>query len=79
MSVLEISSKSTLLELLEISVERRGLLKATLSEPHPAPGHVGARGPRGPSFPPSLDLWKVPSVVRTTTFFTSSWGVEENI
>lgn len=51
MSVLEISSKSTLLELLEISVERKGLLKATLSEPHPAPGHVGARGSRGPSFP----------------------------
>ena len=50
MLVLEISSKSTLLELLEISVERRGLLKATLSELHPAPGHVGTRGPRGPSF-----------------------------
>ena len=51
MSVLEISSKSTLMELLEISVERKGLLKATLSEPHSAPGHVGARGPRGPLFP----------------------------
>lgn len=60
MSVLEISSKSTLLELLEISVERRGLLKATLSEPHPAPGHVGARGPRGPSLPHPWTYGKSP-------------------
>lgn len=37
------------------------------------PGDLGAIVPQ------SLGLWKVPSVVRTMTFFTSSWGVEENI
>ena len=43
MSDLEISSKSTLLlDILDVRVERRGSIKATLSEPHPAPEHVGA-------------------------------------
>lgn len=69
---LEISSESTLL-LVEVSVEKRDLLKAPLSESHSASMAQGSDPPL------SLGLWKAPSVVRTTTFFSSSWGVGENI